>query len=204
VIVYDFSGLPCIGPEPENPGSGALNHDTGFVWTQAALADPGMLASILLVSCRSLSNAQNRQDWDLFAIGYKVEALKDIQRSIAREGSSVSEVTLTKTLALASEEVCSSRTSSQYSLRLTNIRKLFSGNSQAADHHLRAAVHMVRLRNSPHRLAMWKHSKNQQLWTHTEELLEDGTSIVLHYYHEPAYCVNPNPDPRVTHVHTAE
>jgi hypothetical protein len=193
-----------MGSEPENPGSAALNHDTGFVWTQAALADPGMLASILLVSCRSLSNAQNRQAWDRLAIGYKVEALKDIQRSIAREGSSVSEVTLTKTLALASEEVCTSCTSSQDFVRLTNIRKFFSGNSEAADYHLRAAVHMVRLRNSPHTLAMWRNSKNAFLWGHTEELLEDGTSIVLHYHHEPAYCVNPNPDPRVTHVHTEE
>ncbi|KAH6695211.1 hypothetical protein F5X68DRAFT_243719 [Plectosphaerella plurivora] len=181
VIANDFSGLPC-DPESETPGGDTLCRDTGVVWTQAALADPGMLASIFLVACRSLSSAQNRKEWERFALRYKVEALRDIQTSIAREGSSISEVTLTKTLAMASEE-------------------FFSGNPVAADFHLKAAVHMVRLRNQPHALAMWKHAKNRFLWSHSEVIYEDGNSIVLHYYHEPAYCVNPNPDPRVVHVH---
>lgn len=105
VVANDFSGLPC-DPESATPGSDTLCRDTGVVWTQTALADPGMLASIFLVACRSLASAQNRKEWDRFALRYKVEALRDIQLSITREGNSISEVTLTKTLAMASEEVC--------------------------------------------------------------------------------------------------
>ncbi|KAM0329409.1 hypothetical protein ACHAQA_004716 [Verticillium albo-atrum] len=148
VVMNDLSAEPCLN----QLSNGALALHSALTWTQAAAVDMGMLALIFLVSCRSLAKLQHSTIYEPVALRYKAQCLRYLNATISREGDNVSDMTITKTLAMASEE-------------------FFSSNKTAADQHLRAAVQMVTMRRQPIMIGMWKHDDNLHLWSHWERVV---------------------------------
>ncbi|KAF3359006.1 hypothetical protein VdG1_02568 [Verticillium dahliae VDG1] len=126
VVMSDLSAQPCL----HHLSNDALTLGSAITWTQEAAIDVGMLALILLVACRSLAKLQHSTIYEPVALRYKAQCLRYLSDTISREGDNVSDMTITKTLAMASEE-------------------FFSSNKPAADQHLRAAVQMVKMRRGP-------------------------------------------------------
>lgn len=75
-------------------------------WVQMAATDPGMLASLFLVACRNLATIQTPKKYESLALKYKNECLRMLSLAIETEGSSISDTTISKALALASDAVC--------------------------------------------------------------------------------------------------
>ncbi|RBQ86465.1 hypothetical protein VDGD_06139 [Verticillium dahliae] len=147
VVMSDLSAQPCL----HHLSNDALTLGSAITWTQEAAIDVGMLALILLVACRSLAKLQHSTIYEPVALRYKAQCLRYLSDTISREGDNVSDMTITKTLAMASEE-------------------FFSSNKPAADQHLRAAVQMVKMRRGPIMVGMWKHDDNLHLWSHWEHV----------------------------------
>lgn len=70
-----------------------------------AAQDPGMLAILLLSSCRNLSNFQHKEYYARIALHYKGQCIATLKADLEKEGDMVSDATITKTLGLASEAV---------------------------------------------------------------------------------------------------
>lgn len=75
----------------------------GSLWVQMSIADPGVLASVLLSACRHLAKFQDSYRALIFE--YRGRCLADINDSLSREGSNISDFTIVKTLAVASDSV---------------------------------------------------------------------------------------------------
>ncbi|CRK11594.1 hypothetical protein HYQ45_006302 [Verticillium longisporum] len=147
VVMNDLSAQPCL----HHLSNDAFTLGSAITWTREAAIDVGMLALILLVACRSLAKLQHSTIYEPVALRYKALCLRYLSDTISREGDNVSDTTITKTLAMASEE-------------------FFSSNKTAADQHLRAAVQMVNMRRGPVMVGMWKHDDNLHLWSHWEHV----------------------------------
>lgn len=165
----DLSAQPCL----HHLSNDALTLGSAITWTQEAAIDVGMLALILLVACRSLAKLQHSTIYEPVALRYKAQCLRYLSDTISREGDNVSDMTITKTLAMASEEVCLlypvGQEKLQNALGLTR-PQFISSNKTAADQHLRAAVQMVKMRRGPIMVGMWKHDDNLHLWSHWEHV----------------------------------
>ena len=74
-------------------------------WVQMAATDTGMLATLFLASCRNLSNFQHKEFYSTIALQYKGQCITALKTALTKEGDMVSDVTITKTLVLASEAV---------------------------------------------------------------------------------------------------
>ncbi|KZL73632.1 hypothetical protein CT0861_09675 [Colletotrichum tofieldiae] len=98
-------------------------------WVHTALSDPGMLANTLLWSCRHMSAVQHREIYDLQATKYRFECIRLLNQTLTKEGKNISNLTITKTLALASD---------------SNL----TGEHDVAVKHLRAVGHMIRLQDA--------------------------------------------------------
>ncbi|OAQ69195.1 fungal specific transcription factor domain-containing protein [Pochonia chlamydosporia 170] len=75
----------------------------GSLWVQMSIADPGVLASVLLSACRHLAEYQDSYRALIFE--YRGRCLADINDSLSREGSNISDFTIVKTLAVASDSI---------------------------------------------------------------------------------------------------
>ncbi|CRK17035.1 hypothetical protein BN1723_017506 [Verticillium longisporum] len=137
-----ISAKPCM----RHLTNQAFELGSAVTWMQESAVDISMLALILLVACRSLAKLQHSNVYDPIALRYKVQCLHHLNLALSHEGSDISDMTITKTLVLASEEV-------------------FSGNKAAADQHLQAAVHMINLRRNPATVNIWNHDENMSLWS---------------------------------------
>lgn len=81
----------------------------GTLWVQLAATDPGMTAGILMVACRHLTTMHRPEIYRTLALKYKTELISQLNKAIGREQREKSEIsvtTITKTLALASDAVC--------------------------------------------------------------------------------------------------
>jgi transcription factor-like protein len=125
--------------------------------------DEGMLSAVFLAASRSLSRRQHPKVYAPIALRYKAECLRLLNLAITAEGSATSEATITKTLALASEE-------------------LFAGSKATADRHLQAAAFMVHGLGRPARIAMWRHDDNIHMWTHWEDIMAGVDSDTICQY----------------------
>jgi hypothetical protein len=74
-------------------------------WVQLAATDPGMLAGVFMVACRNLATLHHAEIYTSQALKYKSECIGMLRQGIRSEGTSVSDLTITKTLALASDAV---------------------------------------------------------------------------------------------------
>lgn len=74
-------------------------------WIQLAVNDPGMLAGIFMAACRNLATLHHADIYRPQALKYRSECIGTLRRGILSEGTSVSDFTITKTLALASDAV---------------------------------------------------------------------------------------------------
>ncbi|KAM0282350.1 hypothetical protein ACHAQH_003029 [Verticillium albo-atrum] len=153
VVMNDLSAEHCM----HHLTNDTLKLGSAVAWTQEAAVDMGMLALIFLVACRSLAKLQHSTIYEPVALRYKAQCLRYLNDTLSREGENVSDMTITKTLAMASEE-------------------FFSSNKAAADQHLRAAVHMVNMRRGPVMVGMWKHDDNLHLWSHWEHVVAGGAT----------------------------
>ncbi|PKS06611.1 hypothetical protein jhhlp_007360 [Lomentospora prolificans] len=72
---------------------------------QTAAADSGMLSTLLLASCQSLSKFRHEDAFSTVALMYKGQCIASINDALRREAPVVSDLTLTKTLALAANAV---------------------------------------------------------------------------------------------------
>ncbi|KAL2756678.1 hypothetical protein ACRALDRAFT_2018359 [Sodiomyces alcalophilus JCM 7366] len=149
VTLNELSAFPGAD---DGVSAAVYGHNTGVSWTQTAAADFGMRAMIFLISCRSLSSLRHSDVYDSQALRYKAVCLRQLNSIIANERDAVSDMTIIKALALASEE-------------------FFTGKKATADKHLQAVVKMVRIRGQPVNVGMWKHSENEHLWSHWKQVL---------------------------------
>jgi hypothetical protein len=76
---------------------------------QTAAADAGMLSTLLLAACQSLANVHHDESFSTLALMYKGQCIASINDALRREGTAVSDLTLTKTLALAADAVRTTR-----------------------------------------------------------------------------------------------
>ncbi|KAJ0163330.1 hypothetical protein CTA2_3169 [Colletotrichum tanaceti] len=97
-------------------------------WVQASLSDRGMLASTLLWACRHMALVQHRDIFDPQATRYRLECIQMLNQTLTREGRNISNLTITKTLALASD---------------SNLM----GEHDVADQHLKAVGSMIRMQD---------------------------------------------------------
>lgn len=67
--------------------------------------DVGMMYMVFLAASRSLSKQQHPEIYGPIATKYKAECLRLLNLALAAEGNAASDATITKTLAMASEEV---------------------------------------------------------------------------------------------------
>lgn len=78
-------------------------------WLPFVVTDSGLLAGILLSSCRKLAlrghRGQANYDYSQFAMVYKLECIRSVNEAIAAEGPTITETTIAKTLLLCSDEV---------------------------------------------------------------------------------------------------
>lgn len=74
-------------------------------WTQLAAADPGMLAGLLMASCRDLATMRHVEIYSAQVLKYKAECMRLLQQALVTEGAAASDLTIMKTLALASDAV---------------------------------------------------------------------------------------------------
>lgn len=74
-------------------------------WMQMAATDAGVLAGVLLVASRHLSTLKNAEIYANQALKYKTECIRMLNLALSLEGQSVSDATILKTLALASDAV---------------------------------------------------------------------------------------------------
>ncbi|GKT42884.1 uncharacterized protein ColSpa_03065 [Colletotrichum spaethianum] len=121
-------------------------------WLHNALSDPGMLANTLLWSCRHMATVRHREVCDLQATKYRLECIQCLNQTLTKEGNDISDLTIAKTLALASD---------------SNL----TGEHDIAAKHINAVGHMIRIRDegqgssdSLGRLVIWftddKNSEN--------------------------------------------
>lgn len=183
IVVNNLSALPwSVSHDPGPDQTSSL-----VSWTQSAAMDAGMLSTIFLVASRSLSKRQHPEIFGPIAMKYKAECLRLLNIAIAAEGASNSDATITKTLAMASEEV-SAHSGITQDPWLTAV-KLFDGHKPTADRHLQAAAFMINSRGRPVRLTAWQHHDNIHMWTHWPEIMAgvDSNTIcqhaVAHHFH---------------------
>ncbi|KIM92977.1 hypothetical protein OIDMADRAFT_184962 [Oidiodendron maius Zn] len=77
-------------------------------WVQMAATDAGMLAAIFLAACRHLSENHHLQVFSTLALQYRGQCISALNTSISQEETVVSDLTITKTLALASDAILTS------------------------------------------------------------------------------------------------
>lgn len=78
-------------------------------WLPFVVTDSGLLAGILLSSCRNLAlrghQARANQDYLQNAMMYKVECIRSVNAAIAAERPIINEITIATTLILCADEV---------------------------------------------------------------------------------------------------
>ncbi|CCF34564.1 hypothetical protein CH063_06536 [Colletotrichum higginsianum] len=97
-------------------------------WVQTSLSDRGMLASTLLWACRHMAAVQHRDIFNPQATRYRLECIQMLNQTLTREGKNISNLTITKTLALASD---------------SNLM----GEHDIAEQHLKAVGYMIRMQD---------------------------------------------------------
>ncbi|KAK1569853.1 uncharacterized protein LY79DRAFT_571106 [Colletotrichum navitas] len=95
---------------------------------QASLSDPGMLATTLLYSCRHMAAKQRNEIFSLQATKYRLHCIQSLNQTLTREGKDISQLTIAKTIALASDAY-------------------FTGEYDAAEKHLKAVGQMARVKD---------------------------------------------------------
>lgn len=82
-------------------------------WLPFVVTDPGLLAAVLLASCRNmlLHNRQSeafghsQANWLELALKYKIECISSINTAILAELPHISDATIAKTIVMATDEV---------------------------------------------------------------------------------------------------
>ncbi|KAK1975185.1 hypothetical protein LZ30DRAFT_738347 [Colletotrichum cereale] len=97
-------------------------------WLHTSLSDPGMLAGTLLWSCRHMAAMQHDDICNYQATRYRLDCIRFLNQTLTREGKDISNLTITKTLALASDAN-------------------FTGEHDAAAKHLDAVGQMVKVKD---------------------------------------------------------
>ncbi|KAK2058251.1 hypothetical protein LY76DRAFT_514606 [Colletotrichum caudatum] len=97
-------------------------------WLHTSLSDPGMLATTLMYSCRHMAAMQHSELLSFQATKYRLACIRLLNQALTTEGKDISNLTITKTLALASDANA-------------------TGEHDAVVKHLKAAGQMVRVRN---------------------------------------------------------
>lgn len=75
-----------------------------------AIADAGVLASVLLSACRHLVEYCHGENYEELIFKYKGRCISGINESLMQEGNHISDLTIVKTFALASDSVSSAST----------------------------------------------------------------------------------------------
>ncbi|KAK7427384.1 hypothetical protein QQZ08_006153 [Neonectria magnoliae] len=114
-------------------------------WVRLAATDTGMLATLFLASCRTLSNYQHEEFYATLALQYKGQCITTLKSALEHEGDMISDATITKTLALASEAT-------------------LAGDLAAEQQHTQAAEKMVSMRGGIETLGMSGFLKKLIIW----------------------------------------
>lgn len=83
-------------------------------WLPFAITDVGLINGILFTASRSLAALYNSKPYLLRALNYKGLCIQSTKIAISREGDDISDLTIAKSLLLASDEVCALYMLSKY------------------------------------------------------------------------------------------
>ena len=93
--------IPCIPiPIDDSP---SFRQVMATLWGKMAVSDPGVMASLLLAAARSLASHRHREIYESLAEQYHGECLKLLRAELTSWGHTIKDVTVTKTLALATD-----------------------------------------------------------------------------------------------------
>lgn len=134
-------------------------------WVQLAAADSSILSGLFMAACRnlSISTTHHAEIYESQLLAYKHDCIRVLRLAIESEGSRVSDSTIFKTLALASDAVSHPSFFSPSSSKLT-LLKLTTHDTEISLSHFRAAQLMISLRGagncvarvmSPRKIAIW-------------------------------------------------
>ncbi|CEJ93757.1 hypothetical protein VHEMI09326 [[Torrubiella] hemipterigena] len=81
-------------------------------WLPFIITDPGLLAAVLLASCRNMLLHNRRADalgegqanWSELALKYKIECISSVNTAIVTELPYISDATIAKTMVMATDE----------------------------------------------------------------------------------------------------
>lgn len=125
-----------------------MRRDISTLWMQMAVVDRGVAAALFLNACRHLIQHTQQEKYHALILKYKGECIGDINLSLSKQGNTVADVTIVKTLILASDAVCEpniNHINMHCTARLTS-RQISHGDKHAAKWHLRAASIMINSR----------------------------------------------------------
>ena len=95
--------IPCIPiPVDDSP---SFRQVMATLWGQMAVSDPGVMASLFLAASRNLASRRHKEIYEPLAERYRGECLKLLRAELASWDRAVKDVTITKTLALATDAV---------------------------------------------------------------------------------------------------
>lgn len=150
----------CIqGAEFEN----TFRFELAQEWVQLAAGDPGILSGLLMAACRNLSMNNHAEVYGSQLLAYKYDCIRILRLAMESEGSRVSDSTIVKTLALASDAVSHSSLFSPSSSKLTS-SKLTTHDTEASLSHFRAAQLMIRLRGEMDCVAHAVSGRKMAIW----------------------------------------
>lgn len=75
-------------------------------WLPLAMTDVGLINGMLSIASHSLAALYNDKAYFLRALNYKGLCIRSTNMAISREGDNISDLTIAKSLLLASDEVC--------------------------------------------------------------------------------------------------
>lgn len=75
-------------------------------WLPFAFTDVGLINGMLFIASHSLAALYNNDLYHLRALNYKVLCIHSTNMAISRKGDNISDLTIAKSLLLASDEVC--------------------------------------------------------------------------------------------------
>lgn len=82
-------------------------------WLPFIITDPGLLAAVLLASCRNMLLHNRKGDafghgqanWQKLALKYKIECITSVNAAILAEQPHISDATIAKSIVMATDEV---------------------------------------------------------------------------------------------------
>lgn len=105
VVVHVIGQAVTCLPFGTVPSTLDMRRDLSNLWVQMAVVDRGVAAALFLNACRHLVHHTQQKKYNALILKYKGECIGNINLSLSKQGHAVTDVTIVKTLILASDAV---------------------------------------------------------------------------------------------------